>query len=150
MILLRKTIQTVTVLLLLLIGTALVLPSEMDLEFCIGNDGHIDFLLDDCKDAPFPKKPTGEGLPGSGTEHHDECTDISLACGIAQEFIPANYKLDSYGFTLKHNQLKAPFSFSGIVAGSTGAYQNSNPYPFFHEDFSSSHLISLRTTILLI
>jgi len=48
------------VFLILTMNTMLVIPTGIDLELCLGKDGHVDFLLNSCQDGPSSKVPASE------------------------------------------------------------------------------------------
>lgn len=147
---LRKTTQAVTVLLVLLMSTMLVLPPGMDLELCIGRDGHIDFSMNGCQDGASPRIPAGGRPPVYGTIHHGDCLHMVLACNTAQELIRTDGKTGAYKSELKKDPSKTPFIFSKSLSDSAGAYLDSNFYSIPFEGLPSTHLVSLRTVVLLI
>jgi hypothetical protein len=149
---LRKTTQAVTLLLVLLMSTMLVLPPGMDLEFCFGKDGHIDVSLNGCEDGASPKIPAREWPSAYDAPHHGDCLDVAVACSATQQIIRSDGKSDS--FSHKSAPKKDPsgttFLPSEFLAASAGAFSGADIYPVSPEDVSSSHLVFLRTVVLLI
>lgn len=149
---LRKTTQAVTLLLVLLMSTMLVLPPGMDLEFCFGKDGHFDVSLNGCEDGASPKIPEREWPSAYDASHHDDCLDVAVACSATQQIINSHGKPDS--FSHKSAPKKDPsgplFLPSEFLVASAGAIPGTGLYPVSPDDVSSSHLVFLRTVVLLI
>lgn len=149
---LRKTTQAVTLLLVLLMGTMLALPAGMDLEFCFGKDGHVDVSLKGCEDGNFPQIPAIEWPSADDESPHLDCLHVAAACGATQQIIHSAGKLDS--FSHKSAPTKdpsgTPFSPSEFLSASADAFPGADTYSVSPEDVSSSHLIFLRTVVLLI
>jgi hypothetical protein len=146
----RKTTQTVTVLLVLLMSTMLVLPPGMDIELCFGEDGHFDFSLNSCQDGISLESPSRENSSVCDPAGHGECLNVTVICGTAQELIRTDGKSDSYKSDPKKDPSQTPLFFSESLADFAGPYLDPNVYPIPFEDFLSPHLVSLRTVILLI
>jgi hypothetical protein len=148
---LRKPTQAFAVLFVLLLSMILILPQGMDLELCFGTDGHIDFSLNGCQDGVSTKIPASEQPHRYGSIHPDDCRHMALACGTAQERIRTAGNTHSYKSRPKKDPSKSFLPFTNMLADSAGAYLHSDVYssiPF--EDCPSPHLVSLRTTVLLI
>lgn len=137
-------------LVVLFMSTMLVIPSRMDLELCFGKDGHVDLSLGSCPDGASPKIPARERSSIYGTAHYDDFLHMAVVCGTAQELIRNGGNSDSYKSELKKDPSKTPLLFSESLAGSAGAYLDSNVHSIPFEDFPSLHLVSLRTIVLLI
>ena len=144
---LRKTTQAVTALLVLIMSTILVLPPGLDLVLCFGKDGQIDFLLNGCPDSTSPKIPTKEW---SDTTQHIECVDVTVACSMAQELVRFDGKFDSYTSAPKRDPVRTFFLFPEALADSVDTTLARTVYPTPLEDTCSSHLVFLRTVVLLI
>lgn len=137
-------------LLVLLISTMLVLPQGVDLELCLGNEGHIDFSLNDCQDDASQMIPARERLQIYDTAHHDECIDVTIACNTGQRLTRTDGISGSLKSTLKQNHCKASIFRSEYLDDSVGANLTPNIYPVLLDDFPSPQLDSLRTVVLLI
>jgi hypothetical protein len=146
---LQKTTQAVAVLFVLFLSTILILPPGMDLELCFGKDGHVDFSLIGCPDSSLPNRASKERSPVYDTAHHDDYFHVAVACSMAQELIRTDGKSDSYKSEPNKDPSKTPLIFSELLAGSAGAYLDSNGYPIPYDDFPSPGLVSLRTVVLL-
>ncbi len=147
---LHKITQAVAVFLLLIMNTILVIPSGIDLELCLGKDGHIDFSLNSCQDGSSPKIPARQHMPAYTTTHHDNCLHIALACGNPKEAIRTDGKTDYQQYALNKAPSMPPFILMTSLASSAGAYLDSNAYFIPFENLPSLHLVSLRTVFLLI
>ncbi|EKD82258.1 MAG: hypothetical protein ACD_39C01401G0005 [uncultured bacterium] len=147
---LQKITQAVAVFLLLMMNTILVIPSGIDLELCLGKDGHIDFSLNSCQDSPSSKTPVRQHPPTYTATHHDNCLHIALACGNPKEAIRTDGKTDSQQYTLNKAPSMASFILNGSLTGSANMYLGSNGFFIPFENLTSPHLVSLRTVFLLI
>lgn len=148
---LRKKIQLVSALLALLMSAVLFLPPSMDLELCLGTDGHIDFSLNRCHDGVSAKSQAEERTSVYDTaQHHGKCFDVAVACNSAQELIRAQVRTAADKFKPKKDPSKTPLFVQKSLADFAGGYLNSNVYSIPFEDFPSPHLVSLRTVVLLI
>lgn len=149
---LQKTTQAVTLLLVLLMSTMLVLPPGMDLVFCFGKDGHFDVSLNGCEDGASPKIPASEWPSVDDASHHGNCLDVAVACSATQQIVRSDGKTDSFSHksTPKKDPSDPPFIPSEFLTASAGAFPGTDLYPVSPEDVSSSHLVFLRTVVLLI
>lgn len=147
---LHKTTQIVTVLFVLLMSMMLALPAGMDVEFCFGNNGHVDFSLSNCKDDVLSKFSAKEQPSIHNTEHHGECRDVAVACNTTQEFIRTYGKSGSLKSEQKNDPSKISLFFSELLADSSEPYIDPNAYPAVFKDFPSAHLLSLGTIVILI
>lgn len=144
-----KISQTFSVILVLLMGMALVMPPGLHLKFCLGDGGHLDISLDSCHDAPA-SQPITQGLPVLDQNHHGECLDITIACDSIEEFRSPARKVGVFKAKVNKDPPPAAVHFAGTFY---------SPFPFPEDRSSSwlisqtllpSHLVSLRTLVLLI
>lgn len=147
---LQKITQAFAVFILLMMNTILVIPSGLDLELCLGKDGHIDVSLNNCQDGASPKIPTRQHPPTYTTTHHDNCLHIALACGNPKEATRINEKTNYQQYTLNVYNSTATFFLKGSLAGSENMYAGSNGFFIPFESLSSPNLTALRTVFLLI
>lgn len=147
---LQKITQALAVFILLMMNTILVIPSGLDLEICLGKDGHIDVSLNNCQDGASPKIPTRQHPPTYTTTHHDNCLHIALACGNPKEAIYTDGKTACQQYALNKTPSMLPFILSESLAGSANMYLGSNVFFIPFETLPSPHIASLRTVFLLI
>jgi len=147
---LQKITQAIAVFVLLMMNSILVIPSGLDLELCLGKDGHIDVSLNNCQDGASPKFPTRQRPPTYTTTHHDNCHHISLACGNPKEAIYTDGKTTCQQYVLNKAPSMRPFILSESLPGSANMYLGSNVFFIPFETLPSPHLGSLRTVFLLI
>jgi len=147
---LRRITQAVAVFLILTMNTMLVIPTGIDLELCLGKDGHVDFLLNSCQDGPSSKVPTRQYPSTYTTAHHDNCFHIALACSNPKEATRIDEKTNYQQYALNIYNSPATFFLKGSLAGSENMYAGSNGFFIPFESLSSPNLTALRTVFLLI
>ncbi len=133
-------------LLLLLVGLTLVLPSGLHLEFCLGGDGHFEISLDECTH--------GGGLP-AGVEkklnpvssQHADCRDLVLACGPSRKIIVP----EKPGQAVLVTRLSAfPEAIFGLPASSPNP-DHLRARQLLSSQFAlANHLLSHSSVVLLI
>lgn len=147
---LRKKFLVVNMLLVLLLGAMLVVPSGMDLEVCLGEDGNVDFLLNGCARRVLTPTPVKQLSLSHDTTLHGECLDVVVVCGTAPELLRPADTPDTCRSELRENTFRAPFVLPADAAGSVGTYLVGNDHSVSSVDSFSSTIVFLRTTILLI
>lgn len=150
MINMRKTFQSVAVLVMLHMGTTLVLPPGMDLELCFGMDGHFDLQLDGCQAGVSQKKSTREQPSFDRTEHHDDCFHTPLVCNTAQKLLAKDNKSEIYTSERKQNLSRTSLIFSKSLTDFVDTYFSSKINSSPHEEFYPPYIISLQSIVLLI
>lgn len=147
---LQKITQAVAVFLILTMNTLLIIPSGIDLELCLGKDGHVDFALNSCQDGPSSKVPAKQQQASYTATHHDNCLHIALACGKPKEAIRTDSKADYQQYALNKAPSMLPVTLNGSLADFVNMYHGSNGFFIPFENLPSPHLASLRTVFLLI
>lgn len=147
---LRKTTQTVTLLLVFFVGTMGAIPPGVDLELCIGKDGHVDFSLNKCHDGAAPVRPSKDPSHFYASAHCDDCQHVVVGCNTMREVVRTDEKSGIHKTTPEKDPSGTLFSPSECLAAAAGALPGSDVYPVSPKDVSSSHLVFLRTVVLLI
>jgi hypothetical protein len=149
MIVRHKTRIKFTILFILLVGMAFVVPPGMHLEFCVGESGHFDVSLDSCRDVPAE-----QGLVQCGSTigqiHHGECLDYAVACDSFEEFLSPDRKLELPTIAINKDISSAPVFLAGAFAVSPPTKGNFSFFRLSRHTLPPSHLDSLRTVVLLI
>ncbi|MDR9501592.1 MAG: hypothetical protein RI601_07330 [Desulfurivibrionaceae bacterium] len=136
-------------LIVLMMSVFFALPPGVHLELCVGSDGHVDVAPDACRD----QAAAGHHCPDtrlSGPDHHGDCLDIALACGLLGEVIPPARngglgqllaETDSWPATPLLAALCSRHPESGL----------SRPLALLNRSaLPPAHLAALRTVILLV
>lgn len=147
---LQKTTQAIAVFILLLMNTTLVIPTGLDLELCLGKDGHIDVSLNNCQVGASPKNPTRQQPLTYTPTHHDNCHHIALVCGNPKEAIYTDGKTACQQYALNKATSMLPFILRESLAGSANMYLSSNVFFIPFEPLPSPHIAFHRTVFLLI
>ena len=140
-----------TILLILQVSAAHALPAGIHLNLCFGSDGHFDISPDLCTVSPltppFPQSDTGIFSEAP----HGDCLDVEIGCVSSDEqhppiakVCPAKTKAQRNNSPLATKNHTLSFSHQTFQSSiRTPSHLNDGPVP-------PSHLISLRTIVLLI
>lgn len=136
-------------LLVLLMSVFFALPPGVHLELCVGSDGHVDVAPDACRDQAAATDHSPDTLL-TGPDHHGDCLDIALACGLLGEVISPSRnggldqplaETDSWPAAALQASLCSRHPGSGL----------SRPLALLNRPaLPPGHLASLRTVVLLV
>lgn len=145
----RKTSQILAIVLILLMGAALAVPPGLHLELCFGEGSHFEISLDSCHDAPLSQQLVQCDSVLKET-HPGECLDLAVACDSFQEFLSPDRKVGLHKTKINKDPPPATAIFAGAFSTPQPASGNYSPFRLARQAFPPSHLVSLRTVVLLI
>lgn len=145
----RRTSQLLALVLILLMGTAIAVPPGLHLEFCFGEGDHFEISLDSCHDVPLLQQIV-QCASVFDQDHHGECLDLAVACDSSQEFLSPDRKVGLHKTKINKDPPPATTIFAGAFSSPQPASGNYSPLRLARRAFPPSHLVSLRTVILLI
>lgn len=142
----------VAILLIFQVSAVYALPSSLEhINLCFGSDGHFDISTDLCADnsLALPLSPWDTAV--FSNEDHIECLDIEIGHNSSDVLLPPITKISqskaktksissspvTENFILSSSHLASQFSISNF------SLMNSGSLP-------PSHLVSIRTTVLLV
>lgn len=143
----------VAILLIFQVSAAYALPSSLEhINLCFGSDGHFDIKLNLCADnsLALPLSPLDTSV-FSNEDHIEECLDVEIAHDLSDVLLTTITKISQSKVKTKSIS-SSPVTENFILSSSRLASQFSisNFYLMNSGSLPPSHLVSIRTTVLLV
>lgn len=138
-------------LLLVQVSAAYAMPAGAHLNLCIGFDGHIELSPDGCASTTKPVSRLPE-IQANEDDHHDDCLDVAIGCVVLDEMRPPRTEVSLSAIKARNNNTAPALIDQDTAAMLRRMARTPSPFSFrlTRTDLVSSHLVSLRTIVLLI